>query len=70
MIGIFRVKSQSNLFQACLVALVFVGLSEALPFNAVGPFYNGNVASKPVFDIAEHTWPGLTVKKFTMGAAH
>ena len=54
-------------FQACLVALVVLCVAEALPFNAVGPFYNGDAASAPSFDIKEHTWPGLKVKTFTLG---
>jgi len=46
------------------VALTIV---DAAPFNAVGPFYNGNAASAPSFDIQEHLWPGLTVKSFSLG---
>jgi len=38
-----------------------------MPFNAVGPFYNGDMASAPSFDIKEHLWPGLTVKSFSLG---
>jgi len=47
-------------------ALILV-LVSARPQNAVGPFYNGDMASSPSFDIKEHLWPGLTVKDFTLG---
>jgi hypothetical protein len=51
----------------CLVVFVLAELALAAPFNAVGPFYNGDIARLPYFDIKEHLWPGLTVKKFTLG---
>merc|ERR1711936_1116437 len=53
---------------ALLVCVAFLLLTvDAMPFNAVGPFYNGDMASAPSFDIKEHLWPGLTVKSFTLG---
>merc|ERR1711899_660863 len=46
----------------CLAVLVLAAVAIAAPFNAVGPFYNGNIAKTPYFAIAEHTWPGLVKK--------
>jgi hypothetical protein len=46
---------------------VIAAIALAAPFNAVGPFYNGDVAKLPHFAIAEDLWPGLTVKKFSLG---
>ena len=56
--------------QACLAALLVIGLTEAMPFNAVGtPFYNGDVARAPSFSIQEANphWHGLATKVFTLG---
>merc|ERR1712080_509136 len=50
----------------CLAVLVLAAVAIAAPFNAVGPFYNGNIAKAPYFAIAEHTWPGL-VKNLHLG---
>ena len=61
------------IFQACLVALALIGLTEALPFNAVGtPFYDGNVVRTPSFNIEEANphWKGLVTKTFTLGGGH
>merc|ERR1712025_690955 len=52
-------------FVACLAMVL--SLVECAPFNAEGPFYNGDMASAPSFDIKEHLWPGLTVKQFSLG---
>merc|ERR1712226_1185683 len=51
----------------CLAVLVLAAVAIAAPFNAVGPFYNGNIAKVPYFAIAEHTWPGLVKKTFALG---
>ena len=37
------------LFVACLC--LFLALTEAAPFNAVGPHYNGDIARVPHFSI-------------------
>ena len=41
------------IFQICLAVLVLAAVAIAAPFNAVGPFYNGNIAKTPYFAIAE-----------------
>ena len=41
------------IFQICLAVLVLAAVAIAAPFNAVGPFYNGNIAKVPYFAIAE-----------------
>jgi len=52
----------SLLLLSCLAMMI-----SGMPYNAVGPFYTGDMASAPSFDIKEHLWPGLTVKNFSLG---
>jgi len=56
-------------FMVFLIACLAIILSvvDCAPFNAVGPFYNGDAASAPSFDIKENLWPGLTAKSFSLG---
>ena len=41
--------SSEILFLACLC--LFLALTEAAPFNAVGPHYNGDISRVPHFSI-------------------
>jgi len=65
--GSHQAHKMKFMFKVYIALFLAVTIVDAAPFNAVGPFYNGNAASAPSFDIQEHLWPGLTVKSFSLG---